>query len=151
MKNTCIFTNSKYLSLKKLTKLQEKIDRHNENSKSKFKIRINMSRSYTDVASSAIFLDVFKIMLGYILMFVYTSTMLGKFNILHQRFYLTFSGIFSVVLGILVSVGWTGILGLPYTPVHAILPFLMIGIGIDNMFVIVQCWYNLNSKVRAKS
>ena len=117
---------------------------------SKFKIRINMSRSYTDVASSAIFLDVFKIMLGYILMFVYTSTMLGRFNILHQRFYLTFSGIFSVVLGILVSVGWTGILGFPYTPVHAILPFLMIGIGIDNMFVIVQCWYNLNSKVSTK-
>ena len=27
MKNTCISTNSKYLSLKELTKLQEKIDK----------------------------------------------------------------------------------------------------------------------------
>ena len=151
LKNTCISINSKNISLKELTKLQEKIDSRTDNSKSKFKIRINMSRSYTDVASSAIFLEVFKIMLGYILMFVYTSTMLGRFNILHQRFYLTFSGIFSVVLGILVSVGWSGILGFPYTPMHAILPFLMIGIGIDNMFVIVQCWYNLNSKVSIKS
>ena len=106
-----------------------------------------MSRSFTDVASSAIFVEVFKVIFGYILMFVYTSLMLGKFNVVHQRFYLTFMGIFSVILGILVSVGWTGIFGFPYTPVHAILPFLMIGIGIDNMFVIVQCWYNLEKRV----
>ena len=106
-----------------------------------------MSRSYTDVASSAIFLEVFKIMVGYIMMFFYTSFMLGKFNLVHQRMYLTILGMLSVVFGILVSVGWTGISGLPYTPLHAILPFLMIGLGIDNMFVIVQCWYNLDSQV----
>ena len=73
--------------------------------------------------------------------------MLGKFNLVHQRMYLTILGMLSVVFGILVSVGWTGISGLPYTPLHAILPFLMIGLGIDNMFVIVQCWYNLDSQV----
>ena len=127
--------------------MQEELDDTNKNSERKFKIRINMSRSYTDVASSAIFVDVFKMVLGYIMMFVYTSVMLGKFNVLHQRVYLTFFGISSVVLGILISGGWTCILGFPYTPVHAILPFLMIGIGIDNMFVIVQCWYNLNHQV----
>ena len=114
----------------------------------RLKIRINMSRSYTDVASSAIFLEVFKIMLGYIMMFFYTSFMLGKFNLVHQRIYLTILGMLSVVFGILVSVGWTGISGLPYTPLHALLPFLMIGLGIDNMFVIVKCWYNLDRQVR---
>ena len=128
--------------------MQDELDAIDENSPRKFKIRINMSRSYTDVASSVIFLDMYKMVLGYIIMFIYTSAMLGKFNVLHQRIYLTFCGILSVVLGILISVGWTVILGFPYTPVHAILPFLMIGIGIDNMFVIVQCWYNLNHKVR---
>ena len=127
--------------------MQDKLDTINENSQRKYKIRINMSRSYTDIASSSIFLDVFRMVVGYVIMFVYTSLMLGKLDILHQRIYLTFCGIFSVVLGVLISVGWTGILGFPYTPVHAILPFLMIGIGIDNMFVIVQCWYNLNHKV----
>ena len=29
---------------------------------------------------------------------------------------------------------------------HAILPFLCLGIGIDDMFVITQCWNNLASK-----
>ncbi len=28
--------------------------------------------------------------------------------------------------------------GFPYTPMHSILPFLLLGIGIDDMFVIVQ-------------
>ena len=112
-----------------MTKLEKEIEDKNNESQGKFKIRINMSRSYTDVASSAIFLEVFKIMLGYILMFFYTSFMLGKFNLVHQRIYLTILGMLSVVFGILVSVGWTGISGLPYTPLHAILPFLMIGLG----------------------
>ena len=131
-----------------MEELEQETEKRNKDSPSDLKIRINMSRSYTDVASSAIFLEVFKIMVGYILMFLYTSFMLGKFNLVHQRIYLTIVGLLSVVFGILVSVGWTGISGLPYTPLHAILPFLMIGLGIDNMFVIVQCWYNLNRQVR---
>ena len=116
-------------------------------SESKFKIRIYMSRSYTDVASSAIFVDVYKMALGYFVMIVYTSIMLGHFNAVEQRLYLTVCGIISILMGIAISTGWTGILGFPYTPLHAVLPFLMVGIGIDNMFVIVQCWYNLNVKV----
>ena len=115
--------------------------------KPKFDIRIYMSRSYTDVASSAIFVDVYKMALGYVIMIVYTSLMLGHFNAVEQRLYLTLCGILSILMGIAISAGWTGIFGFPYTPLHAVLPFLMVGLGIDNMFVIVQCWYNLNLKV----
>ena len=111
------------------------------------KIRINMSRSFTDIATETVFLDIFKVVIGFVVMFVYTSLMLGKLNAIHQRLYLTFMGIISVIFGIFVSVGLTGLLGYPYTPVHVLLPFLMIGLGIDDMFVIVQTWYNLRSKV----
>ena len=106
-----------------------------------------MSRSFTDIATETVFLDIFKIVIGFTVMFVYTSLMLGKLNAIHQRLYLTFMGIISVIFGIFVSVGLTGLLGYPYTPVHVLLPFLMIGLGIDDMFVIVQTWYNLRSKV----
>ena len=112
------------------------------------KIRINMSRSFTDIATETVFLDIFKVVIGFVVMFVYTSLMLGKLNAIHQRLYLTFMGIISVIFGIFVSVGLTGLLGYPYTPVHVLLPFLMIGLGIDDMFVIVQTWYNLRTKVR---
>ena len=32
----------------------------------------------------------------------------------------------------------SSLLGFPYTPMHSMLPFLCLGIGIDDMFVIVQ-------------
>ena len=107
-----------------------------------------MSRSFTDIATETVFLDIFKVVIGFVVMFIYTSLMLGKLNAIHQRLYLTFMGIISVIFGIFVSVGLTGLLGYPYTPVHVLLPFLMIGLGIDDMFVIVQTWYNLRTRVR---
>ena len=49
----------------------------------------------------------------------------------------------SILLGLLVSLGLASALSLPYTPMHAILPFLCLGIGIDDMFVIMQCLNNI--------
>ena len=45
----------------------------------------------------------------------------------------------SVLLGLGAGLGLSSLLGFPYTLVHAILPFLCLGIGIDDMFVIVRC------------
>merc|ERR1719283_107188 len=59
------------------------------------------------------------------------------------RLYLSVAGLTSIGMGMVVSVGLASILGFPYTPMHAILPFLCLGIGIDDMFVIMQCWKNL--------
>ena len=50
---------------------------------------------------------------------------------------------YSILLGLLVSLGVASALSLPYTPMHAILPFLCLGIGIDDMFVIMQCLNNI--------
>merc|ERR1712096_288256 len=46
-------------------------------------------------------------------------------------------------MGIGIGVGITSALGFPYIIVHALLPFICLGIGIDDMFVIVQCLHNL--------
>lgn len=46
-------------------------------------------------------------------------------------------------MGLVVSIGISSALFLPYTMMHAILPFLCLGIGIDDMFVIMQCFSNL--------
>ena len=41
--------------------------------------------------------------------------------------------------------GFCSLCGLAYGPLHNIIPFLLLGIGIDDMFVIMQCWDNLFS------
>merc|ERR1719232_1746835 len=76
-------------------------------------------------------------------MFLYTVLMLGKMNRVEVRLYLTISGILSIMMGLVIAIGLSSLLGYPYTPIHAILPFLCLGIGIDDMFVISQCWTNM--------
>ena len=68
---------------------------------------------------------------------------------MENRVLLTLAGIISVILGFIISIGFASLLGYPYTLVHAILPFLCLGIGIDDMFVIIQC-LNITKKKMSK-
>ena len=68
---------------------------------------------------------------------------------MENRVLLSFAGIISVILGFIISIGIASLLGYPYTLVHAILPFLCLGIGIDDMFVIIQC-LNITKKKMPK-
>jgi len=104
----------------------------------------NASKSFGDVSTQAIFFDAFFMAGGYVIMFLYTILMLGNLNTLELRMFLTISGLASIGMGIAISVGLSSMLGFPYTPMHAVLPFICLGIGIDDMFVIVQCWSNIN-------
>ena len=106
-------------------------------------LNVRMTRSFTDVSSSAIFFDMIRVAVCIIIMYLYTSIMLGRMDIIEQRFYLTAAGIVSIALGMLISIGISAALGYAYSPHHALLPFVMIGIGVDDMFVIVDSWYNI--------
>jgi len=101
------------------------------------------AKSFGDVSSDAIFFDAFLMAGGFILMFMYTFIMLGKMNCVEVRLYLSIAGLISIGMGLVVAWGLSSALGFPYTPLHAALPFLCLGIGIDDMFVIMQCWNNL--------
>ena len=64
-------------------------------------------------------------------MFLYTILMLGNLNTLELRMFLTLSGLASIGMGIAISVGLSSLLGFPYTPMHAVLPFICLGEEID--------------------
>jgi len=112
-------------------------------SKDQLKVNVNAARSFGDVSTEAIFFDASLMAGGYIIMFIYTIVMLGKLNSLEVRLFLTVSGIVSIGMGLVIAIGISSLIGYPYTPIHAILPFLCLGIGIDDMFVIAQCWSNM--------
>ena len=73
-----------------------------------------------------------------------------RFNMVEQRAYLAMIGITSIGIGIGTSYGISSLIGFPYTQMHSILPFLLLGIGIDDMFVIVQSFSNLNEREKTQ-
>ena len=87
----------------------------------------NAAKSFGDISSDAIFFDAYLMAGGYLLMFAYTIFMLGKLNTLEVRLFLSISGIVSIFMGLGISLSLSSLLGYPYTPMHAALPFLCLG------------------------
>lgn len=101
------------------------------------------SQSFGSIAGATIDKDVQFLALGFNLVFIYVQIMLGKFNLLEMRPWLSFFGLMCILLSIGVSMGICSACGVFYGPVNSILPFLLLGLGVDDMFVIMQAWNNL--------
>jgi len=110
---------------------------------SSFEYYINVAKSFADLSAEAITGDAFVFGCGTAIVFVYVQMMLGRFNFVEQRPGLSSVGICCCFLGLLTCYGVCSGLDLVFSPMHAIIPFLMLGIGIDDMFVIVQCYNNV--------
>ena len=98
-----------------------------------------VAKMFFQALESQAFKDAGMLLVGYLIVFIYVIIMIGRFNFIQQRFFLSLGGILGVVMGIIVSYGVCSAIGFWYSPAHTVIPFLMLGIGIDDMFVIVQC------------
>ena len=102
-----------------------------------------MSKSEDDLQRESMFVDMQNVCICFTIMFVYTTLMLNGMGWSEMRPFLTGMGIFSVVLGVPIAYGITSAIGYPFMPHFAVLPFLMVGLGIDDMFVIMKTYRNL--------
>ncbi|KAL9950578.1 hypothetical protein ACROYT_G043094 [Oculina patagonica] len=102
---------------------------------------------YQEDADRSIQGDLKLLSMGYVLIIVYVSIALGNFTRLNIKVWLALLGVLCVGLAIAVSFGLASACGIFYGPVHSTLPFLLLGIGVDDMFVIVQAWSNLPLKI----
>jgi len=105
---------------------------------------INVARGYSDIATDTITDDAIMMPIGFIIVFVYVTFMLGRLDCLQQRSMLAGAGLTAIGLTIGFTYGVCSAVGLFYGPMHNIIPFLLLGIGIDDMFVIMQCYDNLS-------
>lgn len=105
-------------------------------------------RSYGDISENTMFGDIDKLALGVITMFVYIIIILSKFNWVEMRFILAIFGLICIGMALAVMLGLCSLIGIPYGPVHASLPFLILGLGIDDMFVMKGCWDQLTESDR---
>nr|XP_031844694.1 patched domain-containing protein 3-like [Nomia melanderi]XP_031844695.1 patched domain-containing protein 3-like [Nomia melanderi]XP_031844696.1 patched domain-containing protein 3-like [Nomia melanderi] len=107
------------------------------------------SRSYIDTLHQILNSNLTVLCCGISLIAVYVMAMIGKCNALEQRIYLSVMGVSVIGQAILSSYGLCYYLGYSYGPIHSILPFLLLGIGVDNMFVIMQSLTNLSETDQA--
>nr|XP_022315752.1 patched domain-containing protein 3-like isoform X2 [Crassostrea virginica] len=102
------------------------------------------TRSRSDEAGNAIRGDVSLLSAGYILVIVYLFLVFGRLNCVEQRVGLSLAGVIVIGMSIGFSFGLSSAAGWEYGPLHSILPFLLLGIGVDDMFVIVGSYQSLS-------
>jgi predicted RND superfamily exporter protein len=75
-----------------------------------------------------------------LLMLMYIASALGKFGDMakHSKMLVGLIGTFNVVLSTVIAFGLCSGVGIMVTPCSPIVPFLLLGIGIDDMFVVVR-------------
>ncbi|XP_062553950.1 patched domain-containing protein 3-like [Armigeres subalbatus] len=97
-------------------------------------------RSYGDISADSMFKDIDKLMIGGVVMFIYMQLVLSKFSWTEFRVILGTIGLLSIVMGFAAGSGIVSMLGVSYGPVHTCLPFLLMGLGVDDMFVMMACY-----------
>ena len=96
-------------------------------------------RSLDDAISESAGADTLLVSITFALMMSFACTMLGKFrNPLTGHSLLACAGVFAVILGILAGFGLAMFAGTRFLSMVGVLPFLVIGIGIDDIFIIVD-------------
>ncbi|XP_078600542.1 patched domain-containing protein 3-like [Branchiostoma floridae x Branchiostoma japonicum] len=88
---------------------------------------------------------------GYVLIIAYVVVMVGNINVVEHRIYVGLLGVASVGMATGAAIGFCSLCGVVYGPIHSVMPFLLIGVGVDDMFVIVQAWENLTPTERKKN
>ncbi|XP_060591012.1 patched domain-containing protein 3-like [Ruditapes philippinarum] len=110
------------------------------------KCYVYATRTFDDEGYGAVNADVSLLTAGFIIVFVFIIMVLGKFNLVENKLYVSLSGILTIGLAILFCYGLAMAFGFIYGPIHSLMPFLLLGIGVDDMFVIVGAWKNLTEE-----
>ena len=76
------------------------------------------------------------IIYGVILCVSYMFLTIGSYSPIHCRFSLTLAGLLSIGIAIFTGSGLSFLLGFKRDLLHDMLPLLMLGIGVDDLFVI---------------
>ena len=93
-------------------------------------------QAFSDEFSGAIAADGQAYGMGIALLIIYTVLALGKRDYVHSMIGLAFCAILTVGLAVLGSYGLAGALKIIYTPLSSSLPFLILGLGVDDAFII---------------
>lgn len=118
--------------IEKLSSLQDEL--------SNIEMYISAERSLDDAVAASSSSDIRWFSLTFTLMLQFASMMVGKIftNPLTGHSLLALGGTFAVALGILAGFSLSMLAQTPFVSIVGVLPFLVVGIGLDDMFIIVD-------------
>lgn len=101
-----------------------------------------VQRSFSDEFGNAINADLGLLQTAFVLILSYAALMLSKWDegCVGSRIAVTFSGIVAIGLATGSAYGICSMFGLFYSPLMNVLPFLLLGVGVDDMFVVVNAY-----------
>ncbi|XP_075684384.1 patched domain-containing protein 3-like [Rhinoderma darwinii] len=76
----------------------------------------------------------------YVVTILFSVLSCVRFDNVRNKIWLTTIGVISPGLAILTSFGLLLLCGVPFSRTVANAPFLILGVGVDNMFIIISCW-----------
>ena len=116
-------------------KIQDAVQEFNKNAK--FGEYYMMSNSGIFQAfSSDLAGDLVFVLFSFALIFVYSVSFLGSCSPVHCRLTLALWGIFCIIMSYLTGFGICFMYEYEVTNIHNFIPFLLLGVGVDDMFVL---------------
>jgi Niemann-Pick C1 protein len=79
-------------------------------------------------------------------MVVYVSAFLGRLHLRHSKVLLGFIGVLAVILSLAYGIGICGYFGARFSEIIVGVPFIVVGIGVDDMFIIVNAFDRSNRR-----
>ncbi len=119
-------------------------------SSANMKIAYKAERSIEDELDRQSRSDIVTVAVSYLIMFIYILLALGDLNkcstvLLDARFSLGFVGVTVVLLSVLASLGFFFYFNIPATLIIVeVIPFLVLAVGVDNIFILVQSFQVIN-------
>lgn len=134
--NTMVF-EQKFIET--MQKLKSELDNENVT------IYYAAARSFGDISSKTLFQDIDKLILGVILMMIYMLLVLSKFSWIELRVTLTSIGLMNVGMAYISGCGISSVF-FSYSPVHTSLFFIIMGLGVDDIFVIMSSFRKIKEE-----
>lgn len=111
----------------------------NDDVDSKIKLDFFAGRSFSDEFGEAITGDLALVNISYVMVFMFLGATMGKITCgIGSRWTLALGALITVGISTASGFGVSSALGLFFGPVHSLLPFILLGIGVDDAFVIVN-------------
>ncbi|CAB9519756.1 Pick C1-like protein 1 [Seminavis robusta] len=99
------------------------------------------TRSFSDEFGGAITGDLNLVQISYLVTFVFLGATLGKIKCgPGSRWSMSIAAVAMIGLSTIAGFGLSALIGLFFGPVHSLLPFILLGIGVDDCFVIVNAF-----------